>query len=698
MANIFEYIISLKDQTSGAAKKIESAVGGVHEGIQNVVQKTASFQNKMSEAFGRMAGKVKESAKSHQFLTKSIDELEEKLQKVNEVRFGTVLKSEFNQATKEAKALEKQIERLKSGIAGSGIGSKIKGWFSDLKNEIPVLKAISNPLVAMAAGTMKAFQYARESVSVYKDQSTAIAQLGQVMRNTMNARQGDIKSIQELARAQQQLGVISDNVQLAGAQELATYLTRRESLEKILPAMNDMLAQQYGLNATSEQAVTVASMLGKVMDGQVGALSRYGYAFDEVQENILKTGTEAERAAVLFEVVNSAVGGVNKALLQTPEGRLKKAANETEDIQERIGRLFVLIKDAWNAVSTTTGNILSETVSFFEKNQDTILSIVSTVAKAISGLLNAIMVPIRAVVQGIGWVINKFREGHPVFVGLAIVIGAITTSLMAMQAWQMLVATWAGIVASAKAVWTAVTWGLNAALLANPIGLIIAGIVALIAAIAWVVYSFDGWGDSWDGLVGFLKNSLLAYVQFFKTQWLTVQDAFLGGIELMQQAWYKLKSLWDDGAKEELEKINAQQNERAKAIAESRGKIMEYMAAAVESTGKIGLKRNDKTMGDLVGGIKSKLGIGASGMPGAGGVVGVNAIGAGGVGSDATAQSREAIATGGTKNTTINIKIDKQVETINMMTGNLHDTAQRIRDVVVQEMSRAVAMAGALAG
>jgi len=37
-------------------------------------------------------------------------------------------------------------------------------------------------------------------------------------------------------------------------------------------------------------------MLGKVMKGQTSALSRYGYAFTKAQEQILKFGTEIERA------------------------------------------------------------------------------------------------------------------------------------------------------------------------------------------------------------------------------------------------------------------------------------------------------------------------------------------------------------------------------------------------------------------
>ena len=133
----------------------------------------------------------------------------------------------------------------------------------------------------------------------YATQIEAETKLATVMRNTMGAREEDIQSIKDLCSAQQELGVIGDEVQLAGAQELATYLTKKQSLEQLIPVMNDMLAQQYGLNATQENAANIATMLGKVMDGQTGALSRYGYSFDEVQEKILKFGTESERAAVL---------------------------------------------------------------------------------------------------------------------------------------------------------------------------------------------------------------------------------------------------------------------------------------------------------------------------------------------------------------------------------------------------------------
>lgn len=155
----------------------------------------------------------------------------------------------------------------------------------------------------------------------YATQQVNETRLANNMRNTMDARDEDIQSILDLCSAQQELGVIGDEVQLAGAQELATYLEKKSSLEALIPVMNDMLAQQNGLEASEESAAQVASMLGKVMEGQTAALSRYGYSFTEAQEQILKFGTEEERAAVLAEVVEFSVGGMNEVLRQTPAGQ-----------------------------------------------------------------------------------------------------------------------------------------------------------------------------------------------------------------------------------------------------------------------------------------------------------------------------------------------------------------------------------------
>lgn len=140
--------------------------------------------------------------------------------------------------------------------------------------------------------------------SAYAAHEPAETRLAQAMRNTMGASEEEIQSIKNLAEEQQRLGIVGADVQLAAAQELATYLEFSDSLKTIIPVLNDMIAQQLGFGASAESATQIATMLGKVMNGQTEALSRYGYKFDDAQKYILKFGDESERAAVLAEVVS----------------------------------------------------------------------------------------------------------------------------------------------------------------------------------------------------------------------------------------------------------------------------------------------------------------------------------------------------------------------------------------------------------
>ena len=347
-------------------------------------------------------------------------------------------------------------------------------------------------------------------------QQQAEAKLAQVMHNTMGASADEIGQIKELAEAQQRLGVIGDEVQLAGAQELGTYLSKTESLQKLIPVMNDMLAQQYGLNASQEQAAQIAAMMGKVMDGQVGALSRYGYKFDEAQEKILKYGTEEEKVATLAEVIGQSVGGMNEALAATPEGQIRQAENALGDLQERIGRLWT--------------RIMADLMPTIERLMDA--------ASKVIGFL---------------------EEHDTVFAATA---AAIATIIAATKGWVIV----QGI--------------LNTVLSLNPIGIVIMLVAALTAAIAAVVKKTEGWGETWHNTMEYVKLSFAQCGAWLHKEWLIIEDFFLTGFENIEMGWYKLQSLWDKGAATEgLAKLQNQRDERAKAIAEAQGKIDELSEA-----------------------------------------------------------------------------------------------------------------------
>ena len=250
---------------------------------------------------------------------------------MNEVKFRISLITDGKEKIVDAKTNVRQLAQA---------FSKAKDDANLLRNSLFLYSGVTQVFDSLNNSVQNVLGVFKDLIAANAEEVVAGAKLANNMRNTMAATDAEVQSIKELCAAQQRLGVIGDEVQLAGAQELATYLTKKQSLEQLIPVMNDMLAQQYGLTASSEQAAQIASMLGKVMDGQVGALSRYGYKFDEAQEQVLKFGTEEQRAAVLTDVVTSAVGGMNAALAQTDAGKAKQMANNMGDLKEKIGALL----------------------------------------------------------------------------------------------------------------------------------------------------------------------------------------------------------------------------------------------------------------------------------------------------------------------------------------------------------------------
>lgn len=201
------------------------------------------------------------------------------------------------------------------------------------------------------SGFSEASEEVKKLTEAFTFQEMAEVKLETVMKQRMNATEADIQSIEKLASAQQQLGVIGDEVQLSGAQQLATFLNQRQSLEVLLPAMNNLIAQQKDMNATGGDAVNIGNMMGKAMQGQTGVLQRVGITFTDAQQKIIKYGTEEQRAATLAQVITDNVGQMNQRLAQTDAGKAKQLSNEFGDMKERLGAVFAGAEPVITALS-----------------------------------------------------------------------------------------------------------------------------------------------------------------------------------------------------------------------------------------------------------------------------------------------------------------------------------------------------------
>lgn len=164
--------------------------------------------------------------------------------------------------------------------------------------------------------------------SAYSNAELNATRLETVMRQRMKSTDAEVSSIKRLTSAQADLGIISAGVQRAGAQQLATYLYQKSSLEVLIPAMNNLVAQQRGYEASAGDAISVANLMGKAMMGMTSSLREVGITFDEAQEAAIKNGNEQERAAMVAQIITDNVGQMNAALAKTQSGKVVQMRND----------------------------------------------------------------------------------------------------------------------------------------------------------------------------------------------------------------------------------------------------------------------------------------------------------------------------------------------------------------------------------
>ena len=208
------------------------------------------------------------------------------------------------------------------------------------------------PSLVNAAATASLFQTLKSAVGslqgvfssytqAFEAAAVANAKLKTIMEQRMNATAEDVKGVKDVISAQKELGVVSGSVQVAGAQQIGTFATQASTLRTLVPAMNNLLAQQKGVNATQEDAVAVGNLFGKALQGQATALRRVGITFSAAEEKMLKHGTESERAALLARIITNNVGEMNEKLAATPTGQMKQLQMTIGGIKAKIGEVLV---------------------------------------------------------------------------------------------------------------------------------------------------------------------------------------------------------------------------------------------------------------------------------------------------------------------------------------------------------------------
>lgn len=242
-------------------------------------------------------------------------------------------------------------------------------------------------------------------IEMSEKQAQAEQKLAEIYKSRMGVGKQAVNSTLQLAAAQQKAGVVGDEVQIAAAQQLATYAKYPSSVNKMLPALNNLLVQQKGLNGTQEDATALANLFGKAMMGQTGALKRAGISFTDAQAEVLKYGTEEEKAAMIAEVVQQNVGNMNAEFAKTDAGKIQQAKNALGDMGEEIGA--VLLPAVADLVSWFQDNLMPKIQQFidFMKQHPQIATFALALA-SITAVLGPLMMGIGSLITVIGGLVT----------------------------------------------------------------------------------------------------------------------------------------------------------------------------------------------------------------------------------------------------------------------------------------------------
>lgn len=320
------------DNLKAASDNLKTAQGRLKE----LETQLAAEADKSKNAFSRMASGFTSTA---QQIVGKIPGVNAAVQKISSTAGDVTsnIKSKFsaawnalpegarNAAAKAGNALHSGLSKA-SGFASkavSGIGKAAKG-----------MATVVSGAAAAAGGYL--VNFGKQAVDAALKAGEVTAKFQQVAKNN-NWTDEEQKSLLSLNKTLGQTGVISGGTLKAAQAQLGTFALTADQVKTLTPALADMIANNKGYNATAQDGVQIANLLGKVMTGSATALSKYGVTMTDAQKKVLQEGSASEKAAMAAQVLEANFGGINKALADTPQGKMTILQHEIAGLKTSVG-------------------------------------------------------------------------------------------------------------------------------------------------------------------------------------------------------------------------------------------------------------------------------------------------------------------------------------------------------------------------
>ena len=416
------------------------------------------------------------------------------------------LKDQFTtplqKATKSVKNMDRQLE--KAGNQIKAFGNRVKAGMKSVAK----WAAIGFGALTAAAGV-----FIKQSIDAAKDKLKADKLLETNLMKQANFKKEHIQMLKDEASALQDVGVVGDDVAVAGAGQLAIYKLKAEQIKTILPIIDDMVAKEKGFNGTQEDAIAMADVFGKAVEGKTKGLVKYGVSLTEAEEKLFKTMKREQRAEFLNKKLTAAIGGTNKALRETDEGKIVAAKGAWGDMQAELGKKLMPklgaiaewfhskipgIQEFILSLADKVEELVTRAEPYITQIKDMFGKIFEKVKPALEETWQILSNAGTTAIDIAQNIINNWDRISPI---VYTIVGAITAYNIAMTIRNNKELIYAGIIKSKMALDTAQAlltgqltikqWALNVAMKANPIGLVITAIALLVGGIWLLCKNWD---------------------------------------------------------------------------------------------------------------------------------------------------------------------------------------------------------------
>lgn len=391
--------------------------------------------------------------------------------------------------------MQRQIQKASNRI--SNFGSGVNNRFLSITNSIGKLGIKLAGLSSfLSVGAITA--YANKAIASAESEIEVQTKLGAILQNveSIKARGPDgykeaQAALNDYAAGLSKVGVVGKGVILNGMQQLATFQLNEQQISMLSDGMADLLVQQKGLNATGEDAVGIANMIGKAMGGNASALSRVGITMSETEAEMIKNGDAMQRASVIANVLKNNVGGVNKAMAETDIGKQKKAQMQYGAMAKDLGMLLLPIKTKFIGVFAEILPIVREKMKGIFEQVASVMDGLTTWFAAngdalANGLSKALEIAVMAF-RGLGEAVAFFGKYADYIIPI---LAGIVAGFVAFNVITKVV-TWFKLIKTAMQGAQVGMAAFNAVMAANPIVLVAIGIAALVALIVALVMHWD---------------------------------------------------------------------------------------------------------------------------------------------------------------------------------------------------------------